>query len=207
MQKPVPSPKAEDHASGAAPQSAQRVTCALCNKQITVAEARVYHDRPSDKWFCVAECWPKRGKVIKTGIGYDCPFFSEGMCRVGKSSNLCTLGSGSYWTDCHVYRGTGLKGKYNEKQGEEARRRAHLKRCKRCGVTLEISEDVDFRYAIGEFASERDFRVVTDASGVSCATCHADFCHKCMGAFGKRHPSSGGLACLDCGDRMTKFNP
>jgi hypothetical protein len=28
-----------------------------------------------------------------------------------------------------------------------------------------------------------------------------------MGTFGKRHPSSGGLACLDCGGQMTKFNP
>ena len=102
---------------------------------------------------------------------------------------------------------TGLKGKYDKKKGEDARRRAHLKRCIRCKVNLEISEDVDFRYAIGEFESEDDFIVTGDAAGVSCANCHADFCHECMVTFGKRHLSSGGLACLDCGGNMTQFRP
>jgi hypothetical protein len=139
--------------------------------------------------------------------GYDCPFYSDGLCRVGGGGYPCNLGSGYYWTDCYVYPTTGLKGKYDREQGEAARRRAQLKRCNRCRVTLQISENVDFRYAIGEFASERDFRVTSEAAGVSCAACGADFCHKCVLALAKRHPSSGGLACLRCGGRMTRFNP
>lgn len=187
--------------------SDQIVECALCKKQIPIADARVYHDQPSDKWFCSAECWPQRGRVIRSGIGYDCPFYSEGICRVDGGGSLCSLGAGNYWTDCHVYPTTGLKGKYDKEQGEAARRRAQLKRCGRCNVTLQISENVDFRYAIKEFASESDFKAAADSAGVSCACCYTDFCHKCMIAFGKRHPSTGGLACLACGGRMTKFNP
>jgi hypothetical protein len=146
------------------------------------------------------------------GIGYDCPFYSEGTCLVGGGHrggvrNPCSLGTGNYWTDCHVYRGTGLKGKYDKEKGEAARRRAELKRCFRCKVALEVSENLDFRWGIGEFASELRFRSTSQAAGVSCAICHADFCHRCMLMFGKRHPSSGGLACLDCGGPMTKFNP
>ena len=139
--------------------------------------------------------------------GSDCPFYSKGICPVGGGENPCNLGSGNYWTDCHVYSHTGLKGKYDKKKGEDARRRAHLKQCNRCKVKLEISEDVDYRYAIGEFASERDYRVTGDAAGVSCASCHSTFCTKCMRALGERHPSSGGLACLNCKGRLTKFDP
>jgi hypothetical protein len=146
------------------------------------------------------------------GIGYDCPYYSQGMCLVGGGHrggghDLCSLGTGNYWTDCYVYPNTGLKGKYDKEKGEDARRRAHLKKCNRCKVSLQVPENVDFRYAIGEFASEHEFTITSDAAGVSCAVCHADFCHKCMVTFGERHPSSGGLACLTCGGRMTKFNP
>src|SRR5258708_5486851 len=206
--KPIPSPETQGSAaSGAARQNEQTVECALCTRQITSTDARVYHDGPSDKWFCLAACWPKRGKVVKSGIGYDCPFYSEGMCRVRGGDSLCSLGISTYCTDCHVYPTTGLKGKYDKEQGEAARLRALLKRCNRCNVTLQISENVDFRWGIGELASERDFKEAGDACGVSCATCRADFCHKCMETFGKRHAGSGGLACLACGGRMTKFNP
>ena len=207
-QKPTPSPQIQGiPADAPVGPSEQRVECALCKRQVTVTEARVYHDQPSDKWFCLAECWPRRGKVIKSGIGYDCPFYSEGMCRVRGGDSLCSLGIGNYWTDCHVYPTTGLKGKYDKEQGEAARRRALLKRCKRCDVALEISENVDFRWGIGELASERDFKEAADACGFSCASCRADFCRKCMQTFGERHADSGGLACLNCGGRMAKFNP
>jgi hypothetical protein len=149
---------------------------------------------------------------VTAGIGYDCPFYSEGMCLVGGGHrgggrNPCSLGTGNYWTDCHVYPTTGLNGKYDKEKGEATRRRAQLKKCYRCKVTLQVSENVDFRYGIGEFASEREFRTAGEAAGVSCAICNADFCHKCMVTSGKRHPSSGGLACLDCGGHMIKFNP
>jgi hypothetical protein len=144
--------------------------------------------------------------------GADCPFFAAEICSVGGGHlgggrNLCSLGRGHYWSDCHVYSTTGLKGQYDREKVEAASRRAQLKNCNRCGVALQISEHLDFRYAIGEFASESDFRLAGQASGVSCSSCHADYCHKCMLAFGQRHPSSGGLGCLKCAGRMTQFDP
>jgi hypothetical protein len=93
-------------------------------------------------------CSPQ-SQSTKSGIGYDCPFYDEGMCRVGGGDNRCSLGVGKYWTHCHVYSQTGLKGEYDKKKGKDARRRVHLKKCERCNVTLEVSEDVDFRHAIG----------------------------------------------------------
>ena len=158
---------------------------------------------------------PVQSKTTPTAItqtpgprpGSDCAFYAEEICRVGGSGYLCSLGAGNYWSDCHVYPTTGLKGKYDKEKGEAARRRALSKRCNRCKVPLQVPENVDFRYSIGEFASEREFKVTSEAAGVSRSICHADFCHKCMGTLGKRHPISGGLACLDCGGHMTKFNP
>ena len=139
--------------------------------------------------------------------GYDCPFYFEEICRAGGGDNGCTLGAGNYWSDCRVYGVTGLQGKYNREEGEAARRRAQLKKCNRCNDSLEIARNVDFRYAIREFASEREFKAASDAVGVSCGVCPADFCTKCMVTFGNPHPSSGGLACLNCGGYMTEFNP
>ncbi len=42
--------------------------------------------------------------------------------------------------------------------------------------------------------------------GVTCAECGRNFCSACMTKNGKPHPTSGGLACLECGGRMTHFN-
>jgi len=151
--------------------------------------------------------WQSPFKFQLRPAGYDCPFYSQRMCLAGGGGNECSLGSGNYWSDCYVYSISGLKGKYDKKQGEAARRRAQLKRCKQCKVPLEIASNVDFRYAIREFPSEREFKAASDAVGVSCAVCHTDFCTKCMVTFGKRHPSSGGLACLNCSGQMSEFNP
>jgi len=143
--------------------------------------------------------------------GYDCPFFFEGICRVGTGrggvKTPCTLGKGHYWNDCHVYPTTGLKGKFDRDRADENRRRANQKTCKRCNAALEISQDLDFRWAIGEYTDEVQFTALGDRAGVSCAGCRADFCTKCMLTFGKRHPSSGGLACLNCGGNMSTFKP
>jgi hypothetical protein len=131
-----------------------------------------FHDWSNDCEKCaICGAVRKNGHVWKNakclacgaGIGYDCFFYSKGTCRVGDGNSPCSLGTGKYWTDCYVYGGTGLKGKYDKEKGEENRRRAHLKRCKRCQVSLEVAEDLDFRYAIREFSSERDFRVASEA--------------------------------------------
>ena len=147
------------------------------------------------------------GATLTPPPGYDCPFYSEGFCRVGGGDSRCSLGSGRYWTDCHVYPTTGLKGKYDKEQVEAASRRALLKKCSRCGIALQIPQHLDFKFAIREFASESQFRLASEASGISCTSCHADFCTKCMVMYGKRHPRSGGLACLSCGGHMAEFNP
>jgi HEAT repeat protein len=78
--------------------------CALCNIERPVTETRPYHDGTKVKYFCRDTCWENRGRVLAAGIGKDCPYYAEGMCRVGDVSALCSLQVGHYKTDCHVYK-------------------------------------------------------------------------------------------------------
>jgi HEAT repeat protein len=78
--------------------------CALCNIERPVTETRPYHDGTEVKYFCRDTCWEKRGRVHTAGIGKDCPYYAEGMCRAGDVSALCSLQVGHYKTDCHVYK-------------------------------------------------------------------------------------------------------
>jgi len=73
--------------------------CALCEKTRKVTEMRSFRDVS----FCKETCWNKRGLVVGDGIGKDCPFYSEGMCKAGEGSSLCSLQAGHYSTACYVY--------------------------------------------------------------------------------------------------------
>jgi hypothetical protein len=88
--------------------------------------------------------------------------------------------------------------------------------CARCGVTLLVDSEVDRQYAGGRsfigqgagdsaltFAAQRQRSA--DACGVSCPACAHGFCVRCMKSLGRPHPTSGGLACLDCGGQLTHF--
>jgi transcription elongation factor Elf1 len=92
------------------------------------------------------------------------------------------------------------------------------KTCSRCGVVLLVDTEVDRKYStgaaggfVGAGAGNRAMDYLAqkkrdmDAAGVTCAVCGRNFCSKCMLTFGKRHPASGGLACLECGGQMTHF--
>jgi transcription elongation factor Elf1 len=91
------------------------------------------------------------------------------------------------------------------------------KQCSKCGVTLLVDTEVDRKYSsggggfIGAGAGSRAASYMAqkqrdmDAAGVTCAVCGKNFCSKCMVTYGKRHPTSGGLACLQCGGQMTHF--
>jgi ankyrin repeat protein len=81
----------------------EMVTCALCGKTRPVTETQLFYDEGRQvKRFCKDTCWQKRGRVLKSGIGTDCPFYSEGMCTAGGGDSLCSLKAGSYFS-CHVY--------------------------------------------------------------------------------------------------------
>lgn len=91
------------------------------------------------------------------------------------------------------------------------------KKCHKCGVVLLVDSEVDRKYSgggasfIGAGAGNRAAGYLaqkqrdTDAVGITCAICGRDFCSKCMLTYGSSHPTSGGLACLECGGHMTHF--
>ena len=82
----------------------EKVKCALCGKLRPVAETDGYYEEGEEKRFCTDTCWSKRGRVLKSGTGVDCPFYSEGICMAGgRDSGLCSLQEGSYLSSCHVY--------------------------------------------------------------------------------------------------------
>jgi hypothetical protein len=83
------------------PQENIEVVCAVCGQRRAPDKARSYMDEDREKWFCAQGCWSKRGTVVKTGVGYDCPRFSQGLCNV--DGNVCSLQKGTY-ADCVVYR-------------------------------------------------------------------------------------------------------
>jgi ankyrin repeat protein len=79
------------------------VTCALCGRTRPVTETQLIYEDGKVKRFCKDTCWGKRGRVLKSGIGTDCPFYSEGICTAGNGDSLCSLKVGSYESSCHVY--------------------------------------------------------------------------------------------------------
>ena len=82
----------------------EMTTCALCGKTRPTSEMEGYQEEEGqEKWFCMDTCWSNRGRVLKSGIGTDCPFYSEGMCKAGEGVSLCSLQAGSYATSCYVY--------------------------------------------------------------------------------------------------------
>ena len=93
--------------------------------------------------------------------------------------------------------------------GEEAPSQV---KCLRCGVPLLVDTEMERKYSQGPMGLfigsmddlaqiERDINAV----GVTCAVCGRSFCITCMKKYGKQHPKSGGLACLECGGHMTQF--
>ncbi len=80
--------------------SEEKKTCIICQTELPVTKMK----GAGDKWFCAYKCWKKRGTVLPTGIGTDCPLFHEGLCSAGDGESLCSLTQGHYDTDCHVYK-------------------------------------------------------------------------------------------------------
>ena len=79
----------------------ERVTCYMCSANKSITETRAY----GDKRFCTTTCWPKRGRVLETGKGQGCPFFSEGMCDAGDGDAICSLPPTQvHYAGCHVFR-------------------------------------------------------------------------------------------------------
>src|SRR5262249_13204270 len=88
--------------------------------------------------------------------------------------------------------------------------------CSKCSVILQVDTELDRKYGGGRSFRGFDAGGQTmsyqsqkqkdlDSAGVSCAECGANFCSKCMLTIGRKHPVSGGLACLSCGGRMTQY--
>jgi len=80
--------------------SEEKKNCIICHAELPITNMKGV----GDKWFCADKCWEKRGTVLPTGIGTDCPLFHEGLCSAGDGESLCSLMQGHYATDCHVYR-------------------------------------------------------------------------------------------------------
>ena len=79
----------------------EKKICLICHAELPVTKMK----GTEDNWFCADKCWKKRGTVLPTGIGIDCPLFHEGLCYAGTGDSLCSLTQGYYSTDCHVYAG------------------------------------------------------------------------------------------------------
>ena len=84
--------------------------------------------------------------------------------------------------------------------------------CNRCGVPLLTEDEVKRKYlqgSTGLFVGSMDDLAKAssdrDAIGLTCAVCRTNFCSACMMKYGKPHPKSGGLACLQCRGHMTSF--
>jgi len=78
----------------------EKLPCPICGKVRPVTDTKLC----DDKRFCEGSCWSKRGRVIKHGIGSDCPHYAEGVCMAGgRDTGLCSLEQGTYSTSCYVY--------------------------------------------------------------------------------------------------------
>jgi transcription elongation factor Elf1 len=93
-------------------------------------------------------------------------------------------------------------------------RESKIHQCYHCGKDLLTESEVKAKYPAGPFRSWTTYSVNglfqleddRNAIGVTCARCGRSFCVNCMQKYGEPHPSSGGLACLKCGGRMTHFS-
>lgn len=85
----------------------EEASCAACGTARPVTQLQVYlvdGTRAGRRlWFCRGACWERRARVLSPGVGTDCPFYSAGMCRAGNGDALCSLGAGTYASDCAVY--------------------------------------------------------------------------------------------------------
>lgn len=77
----------------------EKERCSICHKEKSVTRMKT----AQDNWFCSDTCWKKRGTVLSTGIGTDCPMFNDGLCSAGSGDNLCSLQHGHYSTDCYFF--------------------------------------------------------------------------------------------------------
>jgi hypothetical protein len=79
----------------------EMAACAICGKVRPIDQFKLMADRR----FCDGECWSGRGRVIAHGIGTNCPYYVEGVCRDknGRDSGLCSLQVGSFETSCYVF--------------------------------------------------------------------------------------------------------
>jgi hypothetical protein len=78
----------------------EKVACAICGKVRPVTETKPC----ADKRFCEGVCWSRRGRVIRHGIGSNCPHYQEGVCMAGgRDTGLCSLQEGTYHSSCNVY--------------------------------------------------------------------------------------------------------
>jgi hypothetical protein len=114
------------------------------------------------------------------------------------------------WRNIETWRGP-------SELGEQERGPQGPAVCGRCGVTLLVDTEVDRNYPQGgrslrgagtgdqamDYLAQK--RRDMDAVCVTCSDCGKIFCVACMERLGKRHPYSGGLACLDCNGRMSAF--
>jgi HEAT repeat protein len=82
--------------------------------------------------------------------------------------------------------------------------------CHQCQIALRVAEEVERSLGSARFRStesEEEYQRASDACGVSCAVCGRDCCQLCAEKHGRRHPRTGGKACLSCGGRLTNYRP
>jgi len=82
--------------------------------------------------------------------------------------------------------------------------------CLRCRTPLltetEAKKIIPSGLWVGMLADLAQLSRIRDTIGVTCAVCGRSFCSACMLKYGKPHPRSGGIACLECGGHMTHFS-
>ena len=78
--------------------------CAVCGAVKPISEMKICEGQR----ICPGDCWSKRGRVVKSGSGTECPHYKDGICIIrGEDTGLCSLGHGhgfDYRNDCFVYK-------------------------------------------------------------------------------------------------------
>ena len=81
--------------------------------------------------------------------------------------------------------------------------------CLRCGTPLLTETEVKKKIPAGQWIGTTEdlakLNRIRDTIGVTCAVCGKSFCSACMEKYGKPHPRSGGIACLECGGHLKEF--
>jgi DNA-directed RNA polymerase subunit RPC12/RpoP len=85
-------------------------------------------------------------------------------------------------------------------------------KCSKCGVELLTSVEFEEKKPQGrgglgvmDMSAFFELSNARNAVGVACAVCGETYCSGCMEQYAEPHPLSGGLACLECGGRMTDY--